>query len=450
MILSTCRSQYYGSYYLDLPLFMNYQQTINYLFTRLPMFSRIGAAAIRKDLTNTYALCKELGNPHTKFKSVHIAGTNGKGSTSHMLAAVLQKAGYKTGLYTSPHLHDFRERIRINGVMIPEESVIDFTQRVQPLIDNIEPSFFEITVAMAFDYFAREKVDIAIIEVGLGGRLDSTNVITPELSVITNIGFDHMNLLGNTLAAIAGEKAGIIKKNIPVVIGEYLPETKTVFEKIAAEQSAPIYFSGTPRYVSDWKYGKNHSTVTVVNKANDDHEIYQLDLPGYYQNKNLLTVLESVQQLQEKGWRITRQQVKEGLAQAKKLTGLHGRWELIHTRPDIILDVAHNEDGIEQLLIQLEMADHHQLHLIIGMVKDKEVEKVLALLPKEAIYYFTQAQIPRALDKDKLSSMALAIGLRGKSYSNVNAAMKAARSNAQADDLILVCGSVFIVAEVIH
>lgn len=367
-----------------------------------------------------------------------------------MLAAILQKAGYKTGLYTSPHLHDFRERIRINGVMIPEESVIDFTERVQPLIDNIEPSFFEITVAMAFDFFAREKVDIAIVEVGLGGRLDSTNVITPELSVITNIGFDHLNLLGNTLEAIAGEKAGIIKKNIPVVIGEYLPETKPVFEKIATERSAPIYFSGTPRYVSDWKYGKNHSTVTVVNKATDDHEIYQLDLPGYYQNKNLLTVLESVQQLQQKGWRITRQQVKEGLAQAKKLTGLHGRWELIHTHPDIILDVAHNEDGIKQLLIQLEMADHHQLHLIIGMVKDKEVEKVLALLPREAIYYFTQAQIPRALDKDKLSSMALAIGLRGKSYSNVSAAMKAAQSNAHADDLILVCGSVFIVAEVIH
>ena len=232
---------------------MNYQQIINYLFTRLPMFSRIGAAAIRKDLTNTYSLCKELGNPHTKFKSVHIAGTNGKGSTSHMLAAILQKAGYKTGLYTSPHLHDFRERIRINGAMIPEESVIDFTERVQPLIDIIEPSFFEITVVMAFDYFAREKVDIAIIEVGLGGRLDSTNVIIPELSVITNIGFDHMNLLGNTLEAIAGEKAGIIKKNIPVVIGEYLPETKPVFEKIAAAQSAPIHFSGTQRYVSDGK-----------------------------------------------------------------------------------------------------------------------------------------------------------------------------------------------------
>ena len=428
---------------------MNYQQIINYLFTRLPMFSRIGAAAIRKDLTNTYSLCKELGNPHTKFKSVHIAGTNGKGSTSHMLAAILQKAGYKTGLYTSPHLHDFRERIRINGAMIPEESVIDFTERVQPLIDIIEPSFFEITVVMAFDYFAREKVDIAIIEVGLGGRLDSTNVIIPELSVITYIGFDHMNLLGNTLEAIAGEKAGIIKKNIPVVIGEYLPETKPVFEKIAAAQSAPIHFSGTQRYVSDWKYGKNHSTVTVVNKQTDEHEIYQLDLPGYYQNKNLLTVLESVQQLQQKGWHISRQQIKDGLSQAKKLTGLHGRWELIHTRPDIILDVAHNEDGIKQLLIQLELADHHQLHLIIGMVKDKEVEKVLALLPKEAIYYFTQAQIPRALDTDKLSSMALAIGLRGKSYPHVAAAMKAAQTHAHANDLILVCGSVFIVAEVI-
>ena len=429
---------------------MNYQQTINYLFTRLPMFSRIGAAAIRKDLTNTYSLCRELGDPHTKFKTVHIAGTNGKGSTSHMLAAILQTAGYKTGLYTSPHLHDFRERIRINGAMIPEESVIDFTQRVQPLINSIEPSFFEITVAMAFDYFARERVDIAIIEVGLGGRLDSTNVISPELSVITNIGFDHMNLLGNTLEAIAGEKAGIIKKNTPVVIGEYLAETKPVFEKIAAEQSAPLHFSGAQRYVSDWKYEKNYSTVTVVSKQTDEHEIYQLDLPGYYQNKNLLTVLESIQQLQQKGWRFTRQQVKDGLSQAKKLTGLHGRWELIHTHPDIILDVAHNEDGIKQLMVQLEMADHHQLHLVIGMVKDKEVEKVLALLPKEAIYYFTQAQIPRALDTDKLSAMALSKGLIGKSYPNVTTALKSAKTHARGNDLILVCGSVFIVAEVIH
>lgn len=429
---------------------MNYQQTINYLFTRLPMFSRIGAAAIRKDLTNTYSLCRELGDPHTKFKTVHIAGTNGKGSTSHMLAAILQTAGYKTGLYTSPHLHDFRERIRINGAMIPEESVIDFTQRVQPLINSIEPSFFEITVAMAFDYFARERVDIAIIEVGLGGRLDSTNVISPELSVITNIGFDHMNLLGNTLEAIAGEKAGIIKKNTPVVIGEYLAETKPVFEKIAAEQSAPLHFSGSQRYVSDWKYEKNYSTVTVVSKQTDEHEIYQLDLPGYYQNKNLLTVLESIQQLQQKGWRFTRQQVKDGLSQAKKLTGLHGRWELIHTHPDIILDVAHNEDGIKQLMVQLEMADHHQLHLVIGMVKDKEVEKVLALLPKEAIYYFTQAQIPRALDTDKLSAMALSKGLIGKSYPNVTTALKSAKTHARGNDLILVCGSVFIVAEVIH
>ncbi len=429
---------------------MNYQQTINYLFTRLPMFSRIGAAAIRKDLTNTYSLCRELGDPHTKFKTVHIAGTNGKGSTSHMLAAILQTAGYKTGLYTSPHLHDFRERIRINGAMIPEESVIDFTQRVQPLINSIEPSFFEITVAMAFDYFARERVDIAIIEVGLGGRLDSTNVISPELSVITNIGFDHMNLLGNTLEAIAGEKAGIIKKNTPVVIGEYLAETKPVFEKIAAEQSAPLHFSGAQRYVSDWKYEKNYSTVTVVSKQTDEHEIYQLDLPGYYQNKNLLTVLESIQQLQQKGWRFTRQQVKDGLSQTKKLTGLHGRWELIHTHPDIILDVAHNEDGIKQLMVQLEMADHHQLHLVIGMVKDKEVEKVLALLPKEAIYYFTQAQIPRALDTDKLSAMALSKGLIGKSYPNVTTALKSAKTHARGNDLILVCGSVFIVAEVIH
>jgi len=428
---------------------MNYQQTLDYLLTRLPMFSRIGAAAIKKDITNTVELCKELGDPHTKFKSIHIAGTNGKGSTSHMLAAILQTAGYKTGLYTSPHLHDFRERIRINGKMIPEQVVTDFTARIQPMIDKIEPSFFEITVAMAFDYFANEQIDIAVVEVGLGGRLDSTNIIIPEISVITNIGWDHMNLLGDTLELIAGEKAGIIKKNTPVVIGETIPESAPVFESKAMEESAPLHLATKDLYITEWTYEKHYLQVTIANHVNDERETYQLELAGYYQTKNLLTVLETVKQLQQMGWNISRKDIQKGLAHTKKLTGLHGRWELVHQKPDIILDVAHNEDGIRQIVKQLELADHHQLHIIIGMVKDKEIEKAIKLLPKEAIYYFTKAQIPRALPEDKLATIATANGLNGKTFPDVNSALRSARAHADKNDLILICGSVFVVGEAV-
>lgn len=427
---------------------MDYQQTLDYLFSRLPMFSRIGAAAIRPDLVNTTKLCAALGNPQRQFKSVHIAGTNGKGSTSHMLAAILQSAGFKTGLYTSPHLHDFRERIRVNGQLIAQQNVIEFTRNIQPQIEALNPSFFEITVAMAFDYFAKEKVDIAIIEVGLGGRLDSTNVITPELSVITNIGYDHMNLLGNTLKEIAGEKAGIIKKNIPVVVGEWLPETRIVFEEKAKREQAPIYFAGDNLFVTEWEYKGSSLAVTVANHHNDERERYELDLPGYYQTKNLLTVLSAIHQLQQQGWNIAREAIRKGLAHSKKLTGLHGRWELIHHKPDIILDVAHNEDGIKQVLAQLEIADHHQLHIIIGMVKDKDISKVLALLPHTAHYYFTRAQIPRALPESELQTLAAAIGLKGNKYPDVNSAIASAKAHAHEKDLILVCGSVFVVAEV--
>ncbi len=428
---------------------MNYQQTIDYLFTRLPMFSRIGAAAIRKDLINIYALCSVLGDPQKKLKTIHVAGTNGKGSTSHMLAAILQTAGYKTGLYTSPHLYNFRERIRLNGAMIPEQSVVEFTNYIDPFINEIDPSFFEISVAMAFDYFAKEQVDIAVIEVGLGGRLDSTNIISPELSVITNIGYDHMNLLGNTLQEIAFEKAGIIKKNTPVVIGELLPETKPVFEKIALALDAPIHISGLNRAILEWKYEKYRSTVTVADRQTGEQDIFQLDLPGYYQNKNLLSVLETIQQLQQKNWKIDDRSIKEGLSKTKKLTGLQGRWDLVHTQPDIILDVAHNEDGIKQLIRQLEIADHHHLHIVLGMVKDKEIEKILKLLPTQAMYYFTKAQIPRALPEDKLAELACSVGLTGKHFPNVKTALDAAKANAQSNDLILVCGSVFVVGEVV-
>ncbi|MGN6419244.1 MAG: bifunctional folylpolyglutamate synthase/dihydrofolate synthase [Pseudobacter sp.] len=427
---------------------MTYQETIDYLFNRLPMFSRVGAAAYKKDLTNTIALCEFLGNPQQHIKTIHIAGTNGKGSTSHMLAAILQSAGYKTGLYTSPHLKDFRERFRINGVMISEDFVIDFTERIQPAIDRIEPSFFEITVAMVFDWFAKEQVDIAVIETGLGGRLDSTNIITPELSVITNIGYDHMNLLGDTLEKIAFEKAGIIKPGIPVVVGEVKPETRPVFEQTAAEKQSPLLLAEFLRYAADWKYEHHQLVVQVANHTSPDRTGYTLDLPGFYQIKNLMTVLEAVHQLQLKKWNISLAQVQEGLRHVKKLTGLHGRWEVISTKPVTVLDVGHNEDGIRQIVAQLELTQYRHLHVVIGMVKDKDIDHALALLPKEATYYFTKAQIPRALAEDELAAKGASYGLKGHHYVSVPEALKAARNAANADDLILVCGSVFVVGEV--
>ena len=427
---------------------MNYEQATNYLFTRLPMFSRIGAAAYKKDLTNTLRLCEYLGNPQTKFKSIHIAGTNGKGSTSHMLAAVLQTAGYKTGLYTSPHLRDFRERFRVNGEMIDKDFVVDFVERIQPAIDEIEPSFFEITVAMAFEYFVREGVDIAVIETGLGGRLDSTNVIVPEVSVITNIGWDHMNLLGDTLTAIAYEKAGIIKPEIPVVIGETAEETKQVFEQVALEKQAPLFFADTQRYVAEWKYEHHQLMLQVATSGTDVRNSYQLDLPGYYQTKNCITVLEVVYHLQKAGYKITEAHLQQALRQVKKLTGLHGRWEVIHTNPVVVLDVGHNEDGIKQITAQIELSDYQHLHIVIGLVKDKEIEKVLTLLPKEATYYFTRAQIPRALPENELAARAHTVGLNGHAYESVNAAVKEAMHRAEKKDMILVCGSVFVVGEV--
>ncbi|OQP62573.1 dihydrofolate synthase [Niastella vici] len=427
---------------------MTYEQATNYLFTRLPMFSRIGAAAYKKDLTNTLRLCEYLGNPQTKFKSIHIAGTNGKGSTSHMLAAILQTAGYKTGLYTSPHLRDFRERFRVNGEMIEKDFVVDFVKRIQPAIDEIEPSFFEITVAMAFEYFVYKQIEIAVIETGLGGRLDSTNVIVPEVAVITNIGWDHMNLLGDTLPAIAFEKAGIIKPQVPVVIGETTSETKPVFEQVAAEKQAPLYFAETQRYVAEWKYDHHQLVLQVADSGSDDRNTYQLDLPGYYQTKNCITVLEVVYHLQKAGYKITGEQVQKALRQVKKLTGLHGRWEVIHANPVVVLDVGHNEDGIKQITAQIELSDYQHLHIVIGMVKDKEVEKVLALLPKEATYYFTRAQIPRALPEDELAARAQATGLNGHTYGDVNTALQTAINKADKRDMILVCGSVFVVGEV--
>jgi dihydrofolate synthase/folylpolyglutamate synthase len=428
---------------------MDYPQTLEYLFDKLPMYSRIGAAAYRKDLTNTIELSDALGNPERRLRTVHVAGTNGKGSTSHMLAAIFQEAGYKTGLYTSPHLKDFRERIRVNGEMISEAFVTDFVQRIRPVSEKMDPSFFEITVVMAFDYFVQEKVDIAIIEVGLGGRLDSTNVITPDLSIITNIGYDHMQFLGDTLAAIAFEKAGIIKKGIPVVIGEHHPETAPIFRQRASEEEARLIFADQQRWVSDWKYQRHTLVVeTTTSPVADDKEYYTLDLTGIYQTKNLITVLEAIRVLRGLGWKLPQQNVEKALKHVKRLTGLHGRWEIIHEYPDIVLDVAHNEDGIRQLVRQIEVTDHEELHIVLGMVNDKAIDKVLELLPRQATYYFTKAQIPRALPEDQLAQQAAATGLKGHAYPTVTEALTAAKTHARDRDLIIVCGSVFVVAEV--
>jgi dihydrofolate synthase/folylpolyglutamate synthase len=427
---------------------MSYEEILQYLYDQLPMFSRIGVAAYKKDIGNTKELCASLNNPQTKFKSIHIAGTNGKGSVSHILAAILQTAGYKTGLYTSPHLKDFRERIKIDGEMCSKEFIIDFTEKIKPQIEKLEPSFFEITVAMAFDYFAQQQVDIAVIETGLGGRLDSTNVIVPELSIITNIGWDHTNILGDTLEKIAFEKAGIIKQNIPVVIGEVINETKHVFEECALEKNAQLIYAQENFYVQDFNYENHRLKAEVVDNRKNEHHIYTLDLPGVYQTKNIISVLEAVHQLQLKGWKIKQTHVDNALKKVKHLTGLHGRWEKIKDNPTVIIDVAHNVDGIKQLIEQLEFVSYNELHIIIGFAKDKNVSDILSLLPTTANYYFTKAQIPRALNENQLADLAKLAGLNGRSFTEVNIALKEAITHAEKNDLILICGSVFLVGEV--
>jgi dihydrofolate synthase/folylpolyglutamate synthase len=425
---------------------MNYAQTLEYLFTQLPMFSRVGAAAYKPDLTNTIKLCEALGNPQQQFKSIHVAGTNGKGSTSHMLASILQTAGYKTGLYTSPHLVDFRERIKIDGVYCSKEFVVEFTEKIKPLIATIQPSFFEITVAMAFSYFAEQKVDIAVIEVGLGGRLDSTNIITPEVSIITNIGLDHTQFLGDTIPQIASEKAGIIKKEVPCIVSEYTEETKPVFDAAAIHTSLAY---GSELYsVLNTKYAHDYLGVQVLNKQTDGTQTYQLDLNGSYQAKNLQGVLGAVSILQTKGWKITNQHILDGLSHVKKNTGLYGRWQMIGTNPTTVVDVAHNVAGIQTLLAQIKLINHQQLHIVFGMVKDKDIDSVLALLPTQATYYFTQAQIERAIDATELQQKAGQHGLTGNVFAHVNEAISAAQKVAQVTDLIVVCGSVFLVGEI--
>lgn len=419
------------------------------------MFTRIGAAALKPDLINTIELCARIGNPQDKFKSIHIAGTNGKGSTSHMLAAILQTAGYKTGLYTSPHLKDFRERIRFNGKMIPRELVVDFVNNQRSNIEEIDPSFFEVTVAMAFQYFALQQVDIAVIEVGLGGRLDSTNIITPLVSVITNIGFDHVNILGNTLPQIASEKAGIIKPNVPVVIGEKHPETIDVFLTKAKENQSELIFA-----CDEWlikksaKQADNELLILEVTKTKvSDSEPWSadlsLDLTGSYQVKNLATVLSSVAELRKAGFSISDEDVKSALGQVKGLTGLQGRWQVLKQNPLVVCDTGHNEDGIREVLKNIDDQTYDNLHMVIGMVSDKDIVKILELLPKKARYYFCSPDMPRAKPARELEEAAKIFGLTGYSYQSVDLALKAAEEVALENDLIFVGGSTFVVSEIL-
>ncbi len=426
---------------------MTYEQTIHYLYNKLPLYSSIGRRAYKADLKNTIALCDFLGNPQNKIKTIHVAGTNGKGSTSHMLAAIFQRAGYKTGLYTSPHLKDFRERIKVNGEMISQDFVVDYVENIRSFSEKIEPSFFELTFVMALEYFAFEKTDIAIIETGLGGRLDSTNVITPELSIITNIAYDHMDILGDSLDKIAFEKAGIIKPGVPAVIGETLPETKIIFERKVKETGSPVFFAQDKYEVISAVNNGENLDVVVNNIDKNEHEKYTLDLNGLYQQKNLITVLTSINIIRSK-FPVENETIHNALMNVKTYTGLHGRWDIIQKHPLIVLDVAHNEDGVKNLVNQIEQTRYDNLHIVFGMVKDKEIEKVLSHLPANATYYFTKAQIARALPENELLERAGKFNLQGNAYQEVNEALKAAMAKASKDDLIIVCGSVFVVGEV--
>ena len=404
---------------------MTYQETVNWMFTQLPMYQKQGKTAFKKDLTNTLLLANHLNNPQHKFKSIHVAGTNGKGSSSHMLASVLQEAGYKVGLYTSPHLKDFRERIKINGEEVSKQFVIGFIKRNKDFFKLNPLSFFEMTVGMAFDYFAKQKVDIAIIEVGLGGRLDSTNIIIPEVSLITNIGYDHTQFLGETLPLIASEKAGIIKSNVPVVISETHNETKPVFEKVANKNNSKIYFADQ------------------IIKAK-----YSTDLLGDYQKINIKGVLKTLKILQQKKYKISDLNIKNGLLNVVKNTGLKGRWQILQTKPKIICDTAHNKEGLSITMTQLQKEQFNNLHIVFGVVNDKDLSQIFSLLPKKATFYFCKPDVPRGLDQNILRDQFLGEGFVGESYLSVKEAVDEARSRASDDDVIYIGGSTFVVAEI--
>jgi len=406
---------------------MTYQQTVEGMFQQLPMYQRVGSSAFKKDLSNTLKLAAHLGFPERDFKSVHVAGTNGKGSSSHMIASVLQEAGYNVGLYTSPHLKDYRERIRINGSYISEEAVIDFIQNNKIFFEAENLSFFEMSVGMAFWYFAKEKVDIAVVEVGMGGRLDSTNIIIPEVSLITNIGKDHTQFLGTTLPEIAGEKAGIIKENVPVIISEKHPETQEVFIKTAEERNAAIVFA------EELKAPGHLST----------------DLLGSYQEKNIKGVRAVIRQLISQGWKISEEHLREGLKNVRKNTNLRGRWDILQEFPKVICDTAHNSDGLKYVFNQLEDETFEHLHFVFGVVNDKDLDEVLPIFPKRATYYFCKPDVPRGLEAEKLMAKSIEFGLLGKVFNSVGEAYAAAIKAAGTKDLIFCGGSNFTVAEII-
>jgi dihydrofolate synthase / folylpolyglutamate synthase len=423
---------------------MAFRETLEYLYSMLPMYQRIGADAFKKDLSNTIALCAHLGNPQHAFRSVHIAGTNGKGSSAHMLAAILMAAGYKTGLYTSPHLRRFTERIRVNGIEVPEDWVIGFVERMKPQIERIRPSFFEFTVAMAFEYFAVEKVDIAVVEVGLGGRLDSTNIIRPLVSLITNISMDHMDMLGDTLQAIAAEKAGIIKQDTPVVIGEYQPEVLQIFADAAAARRAPLSIAAHEFVISGCQTGPGGLQVTIAGSSRP----LAVGSASTYQVRNLPGVLKTIEILKTKGFGIPAKAVEEGLAGFQSSTGLQGRWQILRQRPLVVADVAHNEGGMCRLREELKKHPYNRLFVILGMVKGKEIGKILAYLPAEASYYFCEASIPRAESAAELQAHASALGRPGEVMPDVNEAVRRCQAVAGQDDMILITGSNFLVAEI--
>lgn len=405
---------------------MTYQGTLNWMFSQLPMYQKQGKTAYKTDLSNTVLLVNHLHNPHNSFKSIHVAGTNGKGSTSHMLASVLQEAGYKVGLYTSPHLKDFRERIKINGKEVSKQFVIGFIKRNKPFFEVNKLSFFEMTVGMAFEYFSKKKVDIAVVEVGLGGRLDSTNIITPEVSVITNIGLDHSQFLGNTFKAIAYEKGGIIKSNIPIVIGETQKETTSVFIDLAK---------------------KNNSEITFADK--EITEVYKSDLLGNYQIKNIKTVIQTVKALQKKEYHISKDNIKQGLLSVVTNTGLLGRWQILKENPKVVCDTGHNKEGLSYIVNQLSKEVFESLHIVFGVVNDKDLNSIKGLLPRNATYYFCKPDIPRGMDANKLKSILNKEGLKGETYNSVNEAYKTALKHAGLNDFVFVGGSTFVVAEII-
>ncbi|AMR26358.1 dihydrofolate synthase [Hymenobacter psoromatis] len=434
---------------------MTYPETLAWLYAQLPMYQRVGAAGFKKGLGNTEALAAALGHPETRFRSVHVAGTNGKGSSSHLLAAVLQSAGYKVGLYTSPHLREFTERIRVNGQELAPDYLVSWVAKHQNLFATIEPSFFEMCVALAFDYFAAERVDVAVVEVGLGGRLDSTNIITPFVSLITNISYDHQALLGNTLPEIAAEKAGIIKPGVLVVVSQSQPEVADVFKQKARQEGSPLVFADlsweatlSPTQPDPALTGAASQVVDITREHRPWMKAVDLGLPGDYQRLNLPGVLSVLEKLGSQGFDVPEAALRAGLRDVTRLTGLRGRWSIIGHHPLVVADTAHNEAGLRLVLAQLARVPHQHLHFVLGVVNDKDVTQVLALLPRAATYYFCQASILRALPAEELAAQATAAGLTGRAYGPVPAAVAAARAAGGPDDVVFIGGSTFVVAEV--